>query len=229
MKESERAGSMLAPGCLRHLVFRSICCNPCTHHPGMYNASNSSVAAVITPKQADAAASVSSADDDDLAIPTDPAAAARYIGHLLRTALCAPDRGFSQSLAVDGLVEIHRRRLVWRRRDSPLRERSLVLEGRLQSSRGAAGMAGDRAAGLQIHGSLRHSRARAHAVRLRLHAGHALPADSAPYASAQQRVRASRWPRPSLFSSCVPARSSLCSSEWRFSSPCWSGSPRWDC
>ncbi len=83
-------------------------------------------------------------------------------------ALPAPLRRFSQSLAVDGLVEVHRRGMVWRCRDSPSAARILARSRGLQPRRGAAGLAAARACRLPLHGrqSGRGSGARRFGLRI---------------------------------------------------------------
>ncbi len=61
----------------------------------------------------------------------------RAAGRAFRASACR----FPQLLAVDGLREVHRRRLVWKRRHRVFRSRGMVCSGRLQPRGRPAGLA----------------------------------------------------------------------------------------
>ena len=71
----------------------------------------------------------------------------------LRPARRPPARRFPQPLPVDGLLEVHRRRLVWQSRHRALRPRLLVCSRRFQPLRRAARSACPRTRSLPLHRS----------------------------------------------------------------------------
>src|ERR1700679_532252 len=113
----------------------------------------------------------------------------RRRGGLLCAALPPLERRLPQPLTLGRLVEIHRRRLVRRRRYPPRAFRPLVLEGRLQPRRCTACMAVTGVDGLPNSRSLRRRGAGIDALRLRADAADDVGAARTPHPASHGDVR----------------------------------------